>query len=222
MKKIMVVSAHPDDETIGCGGTLLKHIAEGDSVYWLIVTNITTKDGWNKEFVTKRQKEITRVTEQFGFKKTFKLNFPAAKLETIPIGIIISKISQIIKSVQPEIIYIVNENDVHTDHKITFQATYSCTKNFRSPFIKRILMYECLSETEFAPALSRNMFVPNVFFDISPFFLRKMEILDNYKSELMVDNLPRSKSTIKALAQFRGSRIGKEYAEAFNLIFEKS
>lgn len=220
MKKVIVISAHPDDETIGCGGTLLRHKANGEQVYWLIVTNIDTENGWNKAFVERRQKEIDKVSEKFSFEKTFKLNFPAAKLETLPMGELVSSISKVMHEVQPEVVYLLNGNDVHTDHQITFQAAYSCTKNFRYPFIKRILTYECLSETEFAPAFPDKAFVPNVFVDVSDFMDKKLEILNIYNSEIMEGNLPRSISAIKALAQYRGSRIGKPYAEAFSLIFE--
>ena len=82
-------------------------------------------------------------------------------------------------------------------------------------------MYETLSETEFAPALTENVFIPNVFVDISEFIEQKIEIMKIYESEVMIDNLPRSISAIKHLAGFRGSRIGVDFAEAFMLLFER-
>ena len=220
MKKIIVISAHPDDETIGCGGTLLRHKASGDQIYWLIITNIDTENGWNKDFVDRRQKEIDKVSEMFGFEKAFKLDFPAAKLDTIPMGELVSSISKVINQVQPEIVYLINGNDVHTDHQVAFQAAFSCTNNFRYPFIKKILMYECLSETEFAPAFSDKAFVPNAFVDITDYIDKKLEIAQVYKSEIMPDNLPRNLSAVKALAKYRGSRIGKSSAESFMLLLE--
>ena len=93
-------------------------------------------------------------------------------------------------------------------------------KNFRFPFIKKILMYETLSETEFIPPLSTSIFCPNTFVDISHFIEEKCEIFSIFTSEIMQDNLPRSTSSIKALAQYRGSRIGVEFAEAFMLLQE--
>ena len=82
-------------------------------------------------------------------------------------------------------------------------------------------MYETLSETEFAPALVENAFVPNVFVDISAYMEQKLAIMSVFASEVMPDNLPRSYSAMKALAGYRGSRIGVKYAEAFMLLFEK-
>ena len=81
--KILVISPHPDDETIGCGGTILKHKNMADKIYWLIIANIDVKNGWNKDIVEKRQKEIDTVAEMYGFEKTFKLNYPTARLHII-------------------------------------------------------------------------------------------------------------------------------------------
>ena len=139
--KILVISPHPDDETLGCGGTILKHKDMGDKIYWLIITNIVVKNGWDKDIVEKRQKEIETVAKMYDFEKTFKLDYPTAKLDTIPMQEIIESISKVIFEIKPEVIYLPNRSDVHTDHQITFKAAYSCTKNFRYPFIKKILMY---------------------------------------------------------------------------------
>ena len=218
--KILVISPHPDDETLGCGGTILKHKDIGDKIYWLIITNIDIKNGWDKDIVEERQKEIETVAEMYDFEKTFKLDYPTAKLDTIPMQEIIESISKVIFEIKPEIIYLPNRSDVHTDHQITFKTAYSCTKNFRYSFIKKILMYETLSETEFAPALPENIFVPNVFVDITNYFEKKLEIFKIYKSEIMKDPLPRSLDSIKALARYRKSQIGVEYAEGFVLIRE--
>lgn len=218
--KILVISPHPDDETLGCGGTILKHKDIGDKIYWLIITNIDIKNGWDKDIVEERQKEIETVAEMYDFEKTFKLDYPTAKLDTIPMQEIIESISKVIFEIKPEIIYLPNRSDVHTDHQITFKTAYSCTKNFRYSFIKKILMYETLSETEFAPALPENIFVPNVFVDITNYFEKKLEIFKIYKSEIMKDPLPRSLDSIKALARYRKSQIGVEYAEGFMLIRE--
>ena len=122
--------------------------------------------------------------------------------------------------IKPDIVYLPNRGDVHTDHHIVFQAAYSCTKSFRYPFIKRVLMYETLSETEFAPALPENAFLPNSFVDISNYIDKKLKIMQAYSSELMESPNPRSLELIRLFAKFRGSRIGAEYAEAFMLLYD--
>src|SRR3989338_7003361 len=150
MNKICVIAPHPDDETLGCGGTLLKHKENGDQIFWMIVTAMDAKSGWKKAQIQERRKEIDRVSRKYGFTETFQLNFPTAKLETLALAGIIQSIGGIIREIGPDTVYLPNFSDIHTDHKITFQAGYSCCKNFRYPSVKRILMYETLSETEFA------------------------------------------------------------------------
>jgi N-acetylglucosamine malate deacetylase 1 len=222
MENILVISVHPDDETLGCGGTLLKHKSKGDILNWIIVTNATIEHGWGQELVKNRQKEIDLVGELYGFRKVIKLEFPTTKLDEIPLSILIAKIGDAITEIEPSIVYVNNRSDIHSDHKIAYNAVMSCTKNFRNPYINRICMYECLSETEFAPALAENVFIPNVINDISAYMDKKLEIMSVYASEIMPDNFPRSYGAIKALAAYRGSRIGVNYAEAFSLLFEKS
>jgi len=133
---------------------------------------------------------------------------------------LINEISKVLVDIEPEIIYFQHFADVHTDHRIAFDAIYSCTKNFRFPFIKRILLFETLSETEFAPAVRNNAFVPNVFVDVTEYLEKKIKIMELFTTEQMNEPLPRALSTIEALARYRGSRIGVRYAEAFTLIYE--
>jgi len=218
--RVLVTSVHPDDETLGCGGTILRHKSLGDELYWLILTNISRETGWDSSAVERREREIQAVAEAYSFEETIKLDLPTTKLDTIPMKQLIEGISGTIGRVQPDTIYCPNRSDVHTDHQIAFKAIMSCTKSFRFPFIKRILMYECLSETEFAPALPESAFLPNVFVDITEHLEKKIEIMQIYDSEMMPPHYPRSPEAIEALARFRGCRIGKEYAEAFMLLLE--
>lgn len=220
MNKVLIVSVHPDDEVLGCGGTILKHRANNDTVFWLILTDVTTEHGFSQSRVFSRDEEIRRVSEKFGFQSVFNLKLPTMKIDTLPIGEIVLGVSKVMTDVQPAIVYMINRSDIHSDHKVAFQAILSCTKNFRYPFINRILSYECLSETEFAPPFPETVFLPNVFVDITEYFDSKIEIMKIYESEVMDDLLPRSLSTIEALARFRGSQIGAKYAEAFMLIKE--
>jgi len=222
MNKILIVSAHPDDETLGCGGTILKHKSQNDKVFWLILTNIDTKNGWDEEKVKSRQKEIDDVAVTYGFEDIYKLDFPTTTLDIISMNDLIKPISGVMNKIKPNMIYLPFKSDIHTDHQVTFDAVMACTKTFRYPDIRKIMMYECLSETEFAPAYHDTVFIPNYFVDISDYFNKKIEIMKNYSSEIMSSPYPRSLEIIEAQAKLRGSRIGKKYAEAFSMIFEIS
>jgi LmbE family N-acetylglucosaminyl deacetylase len=131
---------------------------------------------------------------------------------------LVNKISRIFQELEPEIIYVMNRSDAHSDHRIVFDAVMSCTKSFRYPYVKKVLMYECLSETEFAPILPERVFQPNYFVDISDFLKKKIEIMKIFDSELGEHPFPRSIKNIEALATYRGATIGVNYAEAFQMI----
>jgi LmbE family N-acetylglucosaminyl deacetylase len=218
MKDVIVISAHPDDETLGVGGTILKHVANGDNVYWLIVTNVFENQGFSKERVESRRLEISKVEKMFGFKETFNLNYPTMTLSSSSLIKMVPEISTVFSEVKPEIIYTLNRSDAHSDHRVIFDAVMACTKSFRYPFIKQILMYECISETEFAPALAEKVFLPNYFVDITKYFDKKNEVMKIFESELGQHPFPRSLENIKALAHYRGASVGVQYAEAFQLL----
>jgi LmbE family N-acetylglucosaminyl deacetylase len=222
-RNVLFISVHPDDETLGCGGTILKHKSNGDTINWLNITGIDNNHpfGFSPEQVMKRQLTIEKVKQTYGFNKSINLKFYTQLLDTKGLSSLMKEISEAIKEIQPDTLYIPNRSDVHSDHRISFQAIYPCKKNYRYSFIKSILMYETLSETEFAPALAENAFIPNTFVDITDYIDKKIEIMKLYDTEIMPDPLPRSAHAIKGLAAFRGSRIGVMYAEAFMSLFRR-
>lgn len=218
MRKVIVISAHPDDETLGVGGTLLKHKQNRDMLAWLIITSVSEEYGFSKDRVNSRKDEINQVAKMIGIESVYRLNYPTMSLNSDIINDMIPKISSIFSEFKPEVIYVMNRSDAHSDHRYTFDAVMACTKSFRFPYIKRVLMYECISETEFAPQLPEKVFIPNYFVDISEFFVKKLEIMQVYQSELGEHPFPRSIKNIEALATFRGATVGVKYAEAFQVV----
>lgn len=214
--KILVLAAHPDDETLGCGGTLLKHKAAGDSTHWLIATTISEEHGYYKA----REQEVERVNQLYDFDSVHNLRLKTMQVDEYSMTDLIGKISAVIQEVQPNIIYLPFKSDVHSDHRKLFEAAFSCTKSFRYPFIKKIYMMETLSETEFAPSTKEDSFVPNVFVDITPYIEKKLEIMRVFSSEIGEHPFPRSERNIRALATLRGATAGCEYAESFMLLKE--
>ena len=213
-KNIVVVATHPDDETLGCGGTLLKHKENGDNIYWIIVTSLKS----NHKLYEKREKEIEVVQNLYGFDEVYRCGFDTTYLDAYDRVEIVSKFSNLFSKLQPHTVYLPFCNDTHSDHRIVFECAYSCTKSFRYPSIKRVLMMETLSETEFSPALTSQTFVPNFYIDISDYIDRKITIIKTYESEIKDHPFPRSIEAIKAQAILRGSRVGVKYAESFMLL----
>lgn len=218
MNKILIIAPHPDDETIGCGGTLLKHIKQGDKVYWLIITSMHIDDGWNIHDIKNREHEIKKVAKEFQFSEVIELNYPTTKLDSIPMSDIVFSISNIMKKIQPSTVYLPNPTDIHTDHQIVFKAGYSCTKSFRYPYVKKILIYETLSETDFASNVSDRPFSPNIFINIDNYVDKKTDIMKIYNNQIEKRPFPRSIDNIIALATLRGSSSNCNFAEGFQLV----
>jgi LmbE family N-acetylglucosaminyl deacetylase len=214
--KVLVLAVHPDDETLGCCGTLLKHKDNGDEIHWLICTQ---SDRDNK-FYNIREKEIEKVTKLYDFNSVTKLGLKTMQVDEYSMSKLIGKISKVINEIKPNIIYLPFKGDVHSDHRKIFEAGYSCTKSFRYPFIKKIYMIETLSETEFAPSTKEDSFIPNVFVDISKYMDKKIEIMKVFESEIAQHPFPRSERNIKALGTLRGTTTSCEYAESFVLLKE--
>ena len=220
MSKVLVIAPHPDDETLGCGGTLSRHKQEGDELYWVIVTCISEDMGWPEAAVKKRDAEIDVVEKKYGFSDVFNFRLPTTKLDTLPLSDLIEKITDVYKKIKPEIIYMPFAYDVHTDHQLIAKALQSTYKWFRYPYIQKVLMYEVLSETDFN-FIEQRVFRPNVFVDISNHLNDKIETMKIYETEMGEFPFPRSEKTIRSLATLRGSQSGYEAAEAFELVYKR-
>lgn len=220
IQKVLVVALHPDDETLGCGGSLLKHKANGDQVHWMICTEVKEEDGFSSDCVKSRNVEIEKVSNMYEFDGVHRLGFSTMKVDQYTVSELVSKVSEVINKVQPMVLYLPFKSDVHSDHRVMFEAVYSCTKSFRYPSIKKIYMMETLSETDFALSTKEDSFVPNVFVDVSEYFAKKLEIMRVFESEIAEHPFPRSLRNLEALATIRGATAGCEYAESFMLLKE--
>lgn len=222
MNKVLCVAVHPDDETLGCGGTLLKHKSQGDEIYWMLLTgpNISSND--SKDVNIEFRKELMKdISIAYDFDGVEYLALPPAMVHSLDIRNVVQKTAEVFNRIRPNIIYMMFANDVHSDHRVAFDAVYSCTKSFRYPFIERIYMMETLSETEFAIPVTARTFIPNVYVDITDYMEKKLDIMNLFTRQVMPEPYPRSLSSIKALARVRGSRAGVMYAEAFQLLYER-
>ena len=218
---ILVISVHPDDETLGCGGTMLKHRALGDTLYWLIVTQ-AHEPQWPKEVIERKVAEVERVAAAYGVERYVRLGFPTIRLDTVAQADLIGGIREFIGQVTPQVVYLVHGGDVHTDHHAVFLATMSVLKPFYMAQlgVARVLSYETLSSTEAAAPDHTRAFIPDVYSDITKYVAQKVAIMALYESETHPDPMPRGPSAIRALARYRGATIGVEYAEAFKLVRE--
>lgn len=215
--KTLVVAPHPDDETLGVGGTLLRRKNEGSTLGWLIMTGINVENGWSTQKIRQREIEIEQITELFGFDSVFELDFPSTRLDVVPRGVLVNAVAKVFEAFEPNEIFVPHAMDIHSDHRVTFDAVASCTKWFRTPSIKQVLAYETLSETDFSLA-SCHRFSPNVFINIEGQLAGKLQAMNTYSSEMGEFPFPRSNEAISALASLRGASSGFKAAEAFELL----
>lgn len=214
--KILVIAPHPDDEVLGCGGTIAKHSSAGDDVTVCIVTRAYTPD-WSEEYIQNKAEEIERSCGILGINKKFKLNYPTVMLDTYPQKDINKSLEEVYLDVEPDIVYIPHGGDLNKDHRIIHDAALVALRPL-SHKAQRILSYETLSESEWGP--KNQPFLPCVYCDISDYLQKKIEAMEAYQSELKQYPHPRSTHSITALAEKRGSEICVQYAESFMLIRE--
>jgi N-acetylglucosamine malate deacetylase 1 len=221
--RVLAIAVHPDDETLGCGGTLLKHQANGSSIHWLLVTAATSPQ-WSDEQINQQSAQIEAVRSAYKFDSFTWLKLPTTELDRLPLSMIVQKIGDAVRKICPEWVYVPNRCDAHSDHRITAQAVHAVLKSFylRSLGVKRVLACEVLSETDAAAPLPEHYFIPNVSSDITPWLEEKLKIMALFKTEVHPEPGPRSLSALRAQARLRGATCGVEYAECFMLIHEIS
>lgn len=213
--RIAVISAHPDDETLGAGGTIAKHSAFGDQINVCIVTSAYTPD-WPEEPIRIIRDQATEALNILGVKDITFLGFPTVKLNTIPEKNLNDKIADYIKATDPQVIYAPFPGDLNSDHSIVARATAIAARPI--PETKRSLLYfETLSSTEWGRIFLSNNFKPNVYVDISSTLESKLEAASSYDLELKNFPHPRSLDGIETLAKLRGIEVGVGAAEAFSL-----
>ena len=219
--KILVIAPHPDDEVLGCGGTIKKHSEAGDDVFLCIVTKAYTPD-WSEDFIKEREKEIKLSNEILKIKKIFFLDLPTVKLDTIPQKQLNDEISKIVKEVCPEIVFIPFSGDINKDHKIVSESALVALRPKPGFSVKKVFCYEVLSETEWSKPSGRteDIFFPNHYEDISNYLDDKLKAMQCYKSELREYPHPRSLEGVKIFSQKRGMEVGLRNVEAFMLIRE--
>ena len=211
-EKILVIAPHPDDEVLGCGGTIRSLTKTGATVHLCIVTEAYTPE-WSKEFISKRPGEVKRAAKILGVKEVHFLGFPTVALDTVPQKELNERMGELIEKIQPDTIYIPHRGDLNIDHRLVHEAALVAARPGHSR-VKTILAYETLSETEWGVV----PFSPNVYRDITKTIKEKMAAMCVYASE--VKDFPHSRSllAIEALAMKRGSEVQIKRAEAFMLV----
>lgn len=214
-KRVIVLSAHPDDETIGCGGTISLLKQKNFDVRVVFFTNGISSRTKDKNKIKNRLKCIDEVEKILKFKILHHFNFNDNEMDQISTLTVAKSIEKIISDFKPSIVFTHWKNDINVDHRKVYDATIVATRPYPSQVVKNIYSYEVLSSSNWNFSSSFN---PNFFIDISSVYKKKIDALKKYKTEILKNPHTRSLSNISCQNSLRGNQIGVKYAEAFEVI----
>lgn len=224
MKRVLIVAAHPDDEVLGCGGTIARHVSQGDEVYCLILGEGATSRG-NRRGKADTEGEVKKLRAQarkaakvLGIKDIFFRDLPDNRFDTVPLLDIVKMVESMIDKCQPDCIYTHHGADLNIDHQITQRAVLTAARPVPNCPVKEIYAFEVPSSTEWSFEQSEKAFHPSVFIDITETLETKVQAMQLYESETRPFPHPRSPEALHAIASRWGSMAGLKAAEAFQLI----
>lgn len=216
---ILIAVAHPDDEILGIGGTILKHVSYGDIVNILILGDGETSRSSDIADINKREQQAKEVSQLLGVSNLILEKLPDNQFDSIPLLKIVKIIENAIDKFNPDVIYTHHAHDLNIDHRLTFQAVLTACRPQPNFSVKKISAFETPSSTEYqTKSYEAYAFCPTEYNNITNFLPKKLDILKIYKDELREYPHPRSLEGIKILAQYRGLEIGCPFAEAFQII----
>lgn len=224
MKTVLVVAAHPDDELLGCAGTIARHVRAGDEVHIAILAEGSTSRDQQRNAAS-RGAELNALVESaqaagrtLGVHSVECLGLPDNRLDSVDLLDVVKAVEALIVRRRPNIVYTHHVGDVNIDHEIVHRAVYTACRPIPGHAVERLLAFETVSSTEWTPAASGVAFMPNWFVDISSTLDAKLAALAAYESEMRDWPHPRSLRAIEHLARWRGATIGVDAAEAFVLM----
>lgn len=216
-KSILIIASHPDDEVLGCGGAILRHIDKGDKVSLLFMTDgVSSRMKTSRKNIRSRIKALKRSNSILGIQSFHHLNFPDNSMDKHPLLNIVKKIETIIKKIKPSVVYTHHHGDLNIDHKITHNAVMTACRPLPDSTVYEIYGFEVLSSTEWATP-HKSVFMPNLYIDITKYISKKIKALEAYNEELRKPPHSRSVEHVKTLAKHRGYSMGVEMAEAFEV-----
>lgn len=214
-KTILVVAAHADDEALGCGGTIARHVAEGDTVHAVFLADgVSSRQGAEARELEQRFAATEQARQVLGITTTTFLGLPDNRLDSLPLIQVIQPLEAVIRQINPQVIYTHHYGDLNVDHRIAHQAVMTACRATPENSVKEIFTFEVMSSTEWS-SVGLAPFLPNLFVDISAYIEVKFQALNAYTLEMRSAPHSRSLEHLNFLARHRGNSVGVPVAEAF-------
>lgn len=217
MKTVLVVAAHADDEALGCAGTIVRHVEEGDTVHLVFMADGVQSRRESSEADFLRRLEASKhALSILGVSSSQSLELPDNKMDSVPLLEVVQKLELILEETQPSVLYTHHHGDLNIDHRLTQAAVMTACRPVPGSSVREIYGFEVLSSTEWATQQS-SPFLPNYFVDITQQLRTKLAALEAYADEMRKPPHSRSMAHAKVLAHHRGYSIGVDAAEAFEV-----
>ena len=217
MKKVLVIAAHPDDEVLGCGGVIAKHVFQGDEVHLVFMSDgVKSRSQFLEENLKQRMNASTLAHSLLGITSSQHLNFQDNRMDSIALLDIIQKLEPIIDNLKPSVVYTHHHGDLNIDHQLTHSAVITACRPVPNFSVREIYGFEVLSSTEWSNS-QQSIFRPTFYTDITKHMSKKISAAKAYQEEMRDPPHSRSIKHIEILAQHRGYSIGVEMAEAFEV-----
>lgn len=217
-KNILVVAAHPDDEVLGCGGTLARHVAEGDMVHAVFMTDGVASRACDLAAETRRRVDARdRAMQILGVSSVVSLEFPDNRLDSMELLDVVQKLEPVLAAVRPDVVYTHHGFDLNIDHCVTQRAVLTACRPQPGFGVSKILAFEVVSSTGWGGA-AIGQFCPAAFVDVTRYWFKKQAAIEAYACEMRPSPHARSLESLRALAVYRGNSVGCGMAEAFEIL----
>ena len=221
--KVLVIAAHPDDEVLGCGGTMARLVKEGNDVFIAILgegitSRYDARELADKLLLAELHDHSRKVAELIGAKDLFTYDLPDNRFDTLPLLEIVKIVENLIDDIQPDIVYTHHNGDLNIDHEVVFRATMTAVRPLSGCSVRELYSFEVPSSTEWSFQHYHGGFRPNVFVNITDTIDAKINAMKTYGGESRSFPHPRSTDALMSIARRWGSVVGVEYAEAMELI----